>query len=425
MNQSNQLAPLLCAAMLMLSGCGEEINDSTRNTRVTSSAFEGIPFAPKADPDPFYSSVAPDPRLATGSILESRPITFTINGQAMPNEAWHLKFVTRNTSGKQIVGVATVVKPTIAAEGEAKLVSYQIAYNGLGANCTPSRNLSGNGEADNGATNYASYSTGLNTLGWTMVFPDFEGPYHAYASGKLSGQVTLDAIKAALAFEPLGLEPNTKTAMWGYSGGAIATAWASAIQPKYASEINIVGAVTGATPADLIGVARSADDQFFFGLVFSALIGINREFPSLFEGMLNEEGIRVANAIKDGCGGTPRDGSEGASGNISKYVKRSNFYNQPHVLELEKSISLPQGASSPRIPVFVYHEIFDEVIPVESSDKLVEAWCKDGTPVTYLKSATGEHLTGTLRFTGESLNFIESKLSGVPFLLAPTATQCN
>lgn len=413
---------LLMCLMIGLSACGGE---GAPNTRVSAAQFSkaDVAFAPEVEPDAFYHANEEELQRAPGSILDSRPVPFTLNGQELPNEAWQIKFASRNSAGEPIVGMATVVKPTIASVSP-KLVSFQIAYNGLGARCTPSQTLSGNSDADNGVINYGSYGVGLNALGWTMVFPDFEGPYHTYGAGKLSGQVTLDAIRAAQAFEPLGLQGNAPTMMWGYSGGAIATSWASALHPVYANELNLIGAVSGGTPADLLGVARGAEDQFFFGLVFSALVGINREFPQLFEGKLNAEGLRVAKAIKDGCGGVPADGSEGASGNISKFVNVDDFYNQPHMLELEKSISLPQAAGNPRIPVFFYHEILDEVIPVEGVDKVVDAWCAKGTPVTYLRSLTGEHLTGS-RFTPEALDFIESRFAGRDFLLAPTATRCN
>lgn len=413
---------MLMCLMIGLAACGGE-GTSTSGVAVNQFSKASVAYAPEAETDAFYHANESELQSKPGTILGSRPVPFTLNGQALPNKAWQLKFASRNSAGEPIVGVATVVKPVVAL-GSPKLVSFQIAYNGLGARCTPSQTLSGKSDADNGIINFGSYGAGLNTLGWTMVFPDFEGPYHAYAAGKLGGQVTLDAIRAAQSFEPLGLRGNTPTMMWGYSGGAIATSWASALQPEYANDLNIIGAVSGGTPADLLSVARGAEDQFFFGLVFSALVGINREFPQLFEGKLNEEGLRVANAIKDGCGGVPADGSQGASGHISKYVNVENFYEQPHMKELEKSISLRQAGIHPRIPVFFYHEILDEVIPVEGVDKLVDSWCAKGTPVTYLRSLTGEHLTGS-RFTPEAVDYIESRFAGRPFLLAPTATRCN
>lgn len=416
-----QSSMLMCL-MIGLSACG---GDSAPTAGVAVSQFSKaeVAYAPEVEPDAFYHASEAELQGRPGTILSSRPVPFTLNGQALPNKAWQIKFVSRNSAGEPIVGIATVVKPTVAAT-KPKLVAFQIAYNGLGARCTPSQTLSGKSDADNGVINYGSYGAGLNALGWTMVFPDFEGPYHTYGAGKLSGQVTLDAIRAAQAFQPLGLQPNTPTVMWGYSGGAIATSWASALHPDYANELNLIGAVSGGTPADLLNVARGAEGQFFFGLVFSALVGINREFPQLFEGKLNAEGVRVANAIKDGCGGVPADGGEGASGNISKYVNVDDFYNQAHMRELEKSISLEQAAGNPRIPMFFYHEILDEVIPVEGVDSLVDSWCAKGTPITYLKSLTGEHLTGS-RFTPEALDYIESRFAGRAPLLTPTARRCN
>jgi hypothetical protein len=41
----------------------------------------------------------------------------------------------------------------------------------------------------------------------------------------------------------------------GYSGGAIATGWAAALQGNYAPELNVKGWSAGGTPANLTGTA--------------------------------------------------------------------------------------------------------------------------------------------------------------------------
>ncbi|MFJ2665246.1 lipase family protein [Nocardia fluminea] len=61
----------------------------------------------------------------------------------------------------------------------------------------------------------------------------------AYAVGPLGGRITLDGIRAAQNFDQAGLSgASTRTAMWGYSGGAIPTANAAELQPEYAPELN-------------------------------------------------------------------------------------------------------------------------------------------------------------------------------------------
>ena len=71
----------------------------------------------------------------------------------------------------------------------------------------------------------------------------------------------LDSIRATLAFSTLQLSKGVKVGLWGYSGGAIAMGWASALKPSYAPELNIVGAAHGGTPANLTATLLFLEGQ--------------------------------------------------------------------------------------------------------------------------------------------------------------------
>ena len=54
-----------------------------------------------------------------------------------------------------------------------------------------------------------------------MTLPDYEGPDSAFASGPQEGNAMLDAVRATLLFGPtVGLVPETKAVLWGYSGSS-------------------------------------------------------------------------------------------------------------------------------------------------------------------------------------------------------------
>lgn len=59
----------------------------------------------------------------------------------------------------------------------------------------------------------------------------------------------MDSIRAILS-SGLGLEAScAKYALWGYSGGALASEWAAELQVQYAPELNFAGvALGGLTP---------------------------------------------------------------------------------------------------------------------------------------------------------------------------------
>ena len=75
------------------------------------------------------------------------------------------------------------------------------------------------------------------TMGWAVVVPDYEGPDSQWTAGTQAGHAVLDGIRAALRFGPAGLAgPSTPVGLWGYSGGAQATARATELQPGYAPD---------------------------------------------------------------------------------------------------------------------------------------------------------------------------------------------
>lgn len=80
------------------------------------------------------------------------------------------------------------------------------------------------------SSNLEDISTGLAN-GWFVNVPDYEGPLASFTAGVLSGHSTIDSIRAAFnAKHILGLAKDARYAMWGYSGGALASEWAAELQ---------------------------------------------------------------------------------------------------------------------------------------------------------------------------------------------------
>lgn len=421
-------ALLTCVA---LNGCGSDNADVTNGAAqpTAPNAFaESVPFTPTPDKDPFYHQPLQIPDKPPGSILQVREITFRPSSIPMPNKAWQIQFMTQDVNGKPIAATAAVVKPLNPPQnGKSPLVAYAFAYNSLGSECVPSKFVA------NGSTTYQEWPLllpGLQTLGWTMLFTDHEGPFQSYAAGRLGGQVTLDAIRAALQFEPLGLDKETPLGMWGYSGGAIATGWAATVQPQYAPELNLKAVAVGGTPADTDKVIRHVDSDLVanaaaFSLIFSAIQGVNRSYPQMITPILNEKGRAAFNAQKNGCAGATTDGSAAPAGKLADYVTVPNPMETPGMKEVAILNRLPQPGMSPKAPTYVYHEILDEVIPIELADTMVKKWCEDGTPVTFQRSLTAEHVFGSHSGAGPVLTWLATTLSGQPGVALPTATKCN
>ncbi len=70
------------------------------------------------------------------------------------------------------------------------------------------------------------------------------------------------------------------------------------------------------------------------------------------------------------------------------------------------------GGSTPTAPLFVYHAIHDELIPISGVNSTVAEYCSRGDAVTYTRDSLSEHVT--LAFTGASsaLSWLRDRLTG-------------
>ena len=364
-----------------------------------------------------------------GTILASRSVTYEPDATPMTNAAWQIKFVSRDVNGQPIAAVATVVKPLIAPSGTPDLLVEAFAEDGLGAQCAPSHGVTGSTADSNELLETGVPTSGL-AVGWTVVYPDYEGPYSEYAVGRLSAQITLDSIRAAEQFAPLGLNAQTPVGINGYSGGAIAASWAATLQHSYAPNLNIVGIASGGTPADITGIVTNIDtntvsNAAFFNIIFMASIGINRGYPQFMTPILNAAGVAAATAMENGCVGKDSNGSSGPTGTFFDYTTTSNFEVAPGFVQGSALDSLPQPNEPPVTSEFVYQSQTDELIPIPGVDAMVNAWCAEGAHIAYYRALSGDHVSTELVNEPFVIAYLTATFGGTTPAYPPTTTVCN
>lgn len=401
-----------------LSGCGDS----------SSPIPPPPPFSARADDDAFYAQSPEDAARKPGTVLGSRAIRFAFDADGkLAVQAWQLRFSSRNSQGLPIIAIATVVRPLAPILPHPAVVSFQYAEDSLGAICAPSHTLTGS-QANPISLAESALPLPLLEAGYTLIYPDHEGPQSAYAAGPLAGRITLDALRAAQQFAPLGLSAGSSIGLWGYSGGAIATAWAAALQPRYAPELPIQAVAIGGTPADLIGVLRNADQPGYtnrqnFSLVLSAVAGVNREYPAFITPILNARGQAALRALTDGCAGSTSDGSPEPQGHFADYTTVADPFASAGFIDVGPQISLPQPGLAPNTDVFVYHSQFDELIPIQGADTLVQDWCAAGTAVHYFRGALGGHVLFQITHSAAAIDYLEDRLSDLDHLRLPPGTR--
>jgi hypothetical protein len=348
----------------------------------------------------------------------------------MPNQSWQLKFASCDAYQHPIAAVATVVKPTVALPGTEPMLVEAFAEDALAARCAPSHALTGDTEDANEDLEFG-VPNALLEAGWTVLFPDYEGPQSEFGVGRVEGQTTLDSIRAAEQFAPTGLDSKTPVGLNGYSGGALAMAWTASLQNTYAPELNLVGFTLGGTPADLIGIMKNIDATGssaaidFFNVVFMLTVGANRAYPTFLTPIFNATGVATATSIENGCVGKTSSGGSGPTGPFSQYFTTSDYASSPGVIAEAFVFDLAQPGLSPIADMFVYQSQMDEVIPIAGVDKMVSQWCASGSNISYFRIPAGDHIATEADNEQTVIAYLTARYEGVTPTLPVATTTCN
>jgi hypothetical protein len=344
------------------------------------------PLPPSADS--FYTPPHPIPDVPAGTVLRSRPVTVRGLGLPMPVRTYQVLYRSTDTSGRPnavsgTVGVLDDGKP----DSGRPLVVYNIGSHGLGPLCAPSYLLRLGFEQEEGLMASAI------SRGWAIMVTDYEGlgtpGPHTYGSGPATGHAVLDGARAALHLPELGLNPQTPTALWGYSEGGLASAWAAELAPSYAPELHLVGTAAGGIPVNLDHVARKLDGGPGAGLLLAAAVGLNRAYPQMkLDAILNAAGKRAAADIANECVGQIT--ATYAYRHIAEYSRVTDPLSLPNVRAVLAANLL--GRHAPSAPLHIYEATNDELIPLADVQALVADYCRHGLAVDYREYTSGEHL---------------------------------
>ncbi|MFZ2174637.1 MAG: lipase family protein [Rhodococcus sp. (in: high G+C Gram-positive bacteria)] len=375
---------------------------------VGAGASHAEPMLPEPDPDPFYTAPADLAALAPGDVIGVRQLqpSYYFPGSAV----WELLFRTTDSQGKPIAANTTYVLPPNHVP-DGPLVSYQHIINSLGQKCKLVTEL-----YTGDPLHQIREAAGLNIAlarGWAVALPDHLGPRMAYGAAKLGGQITLDGIRAVKKVPELQVA-DSKVGLGGYSGGGMATAWAAALAPTYAPELDIVGAAVGGTPMNLVKMAEGlgTNPHPAFGLAMAAALGLEREYPDRIEvtNQLNAQGKWLQGQIANGC--TNEIMFWGLGHSAAQVTDNQNFMDDPEAWKVLAENSLEFYPGVPDAPVFEWHSPTDALIPVDSIDNTLRRYCEAGTPVQTLLTPTPDHLSAAALGMFQGLDWMDARFRG-------------
>lgn len=359
--------------------------------------------------DPFYSAPANFESAAPGSILRLRTAAGNLTTvQGNSQAAYQILYRTTDSRYQPSWAVTTLFVPTARSNAtNDKLLSYQIAYDSAELDASPS---------------YALYSAKVadisNALasGWYVNVPDYEGPLASFTAGVQSGHATLDSVRAVLN-SGFGLVNGTKYAMWGYSGGALASEWAAELQVQYAPELNFSGAALGGLTPNVTSVEDGVSGTLEAGLIPAGILGLASQYPELMAYVtahLKPTGQYNASTFL-----AARNQSLDQSIQAFVFQNISNYFingREALVSPISQYVINRDGVMGyhgvPQMPVFAYKAIGDEVSPVADTDKLVDRYCGVGATILYQRNTVGSHVTEAGNGDARAVQFLTSIFDG-------------
>jgi pimeloyl-ACP methyl ester carboxylesterase len=375
--------------------------------------FPAASTAIKPLQDSFYTSPAEASLTAAapGTVLRYRALPAS-SLWADVKEGWQIMYRSTNTKDKPVAMVTTLLVPKKVASTGSKLVSYQSFYDSLTLNCSPSGLTLTNKLFDK-----TFYKSALAD-GYHVTLADYEGLNSEWIAARNTAHGVLDGIRAVQKFSNSGgLDASTPVGLFGYSGGGFATMWAAESAPGYAPELKIVGVAAGGLPVNPINVAKKVDGTLFAGAYFGAVVGLARAYPefdtSLYaseagKAMLVDAGTRCLGGT---ISGNPELLTKYAFKKGATYLKDANFLDLPEMQAIGKENTM--GQTIPKVPVYIWEGVVDELMPIDDVDNLIETYCAGGATVQYKRMGGIGHIYGALQLAS-GLTYLKDRFAGKP-----------
>lgn len=375
--------------------------------RATSS-----PLPPSKDP--FYTAPAGYENAAPGAILRVRkaPGNLTaITGNC--SAAYNIVYRTTNSRYQPSWAMTTYFIPTAASSRHTRspsaLLSYQIPYDSVDVDDSPSYALYQGDEADIGLA---------LGRGWFVNVPDFEGPLAAFTAGVQSGHATIDSVRAVLSsgFGP-SASSKPRIALWGYSGGALASEWASELQIQYAPELTFSGAALGGLTPNITSVLHAVNGSLYVGLVPSGVLGLATQYAdfntALMAGLKTSGPYNKTAFLMAKEESQPQTFATFNDQDIFEYFTDGvAFFDNPVISDVLNTEGLMGFHGVPDIPLFVYKAIGDTLSPIADTDALVQTYCDYGTNILYQRNTVGGHEAESVNGDDRAFAWLSSVLGG-------------
>ncbi len=360
----------------------------------------------------FYTPPSSEPAGSTGELVWYRPATVNLNVALPANKAWTVLYQSTGQQGKPDFVTGTVIEPTAkwSGKGSRPVVTIGIGTQGIAPQCAPSKQVIAGTEYDGGAIIAALKA------GYAVAVTDYQGYTNGavptYTAGRAEGQAVLDIVRAARQLPEAGLTESNPTIAWGYSQGGQAVGWAGEIQSSYAPNVPLLGIAAGGVPANLEAFGAFSGASVGSGLSIISAIGLETAYPELKLGTLSPTGEKVVGEALSECAIELLKNLNGVnfkelttSGESLEELEKS----EPEFKKVLEEQSLDN--KSVPAPVYHYHGLEDEYVPVSQDVELHYDWCTLGVKDDF-QLYPGEHLLTDPTAVPNAIKWIEERVAG-------------
>jgi len=379
----------------------------------TSASGAPLPIPEK---DPFFAAPANLSKLKPGAIIRTRAIQPKVYEIPVPAKGWQLLYRTSDRRGRATVTATTLLVPTVTAavsRGPRPLVSYQTAEDGVSTRCAPSYAVSTGLQGGlTGSYSEVPLASSMLLRGWAVALPDYEGMLSEFLVADVAAKGVLDGLRAVRNFKTAGLSASP-IGIWGYSGGAFATANAAQLHKAHAPELPIKAVALGGLLGDVRATIDVFSGSFAGGAIPMGMHGFNRSYPELrIRDRLNAYGQKkfdesAADCIFDAVPRTPFL-------RVEQIEAKPGTLDQSDVAAMLRENSPVGRAGVPMAPVYEYHALLDELAPIGPARAVLRNYCAAGVAVEHRAKLVGEHLTEIGAGAPQAMGFLANRFAGKP-----------
>jgi Secretory lipase len=360
----------------------------------------------------FYTPPTPTPTGSAGELVWYRPATINLKVALPANKAWTVLYQSTAQRGEPDFVTGTVIEPTSkwSGKGSRPVATIGIGTQGIAPQCAPSKQMITGSEYAGGEIIEAVKA------GYAVDVTDYQGYTNGaiptYTAGKAEGQAVLDIVRAARQLLSAGLTESDPTYAWGYSQGGQAVGWAGELQSTYAPNVKLSGIAAGGVPANLAEFGAFSGASVGSGLGIISAIGLGAAYPELKLGTLTPAGEKAVGEALSECVTELLSTLNGAS--FQEFTTEHKTLeelekSEPTFKKVLEESSLDTKAVS--APVYHYHGIEDELVPLNQDVNLHYAWCSFGVKDDF-QLYNGEHLFTAGMAASTAVKWIEERVAG-------------